>query len=206
MRNKKGITLIALIITIIVMLILAVITINMIIGEDGIIKRAQEASKEFNRQARKEKILLEDSIFITVNGNNHQVTGTTKQEMADIIVKNDLETNYLTILVEIVNGKKIENIVYRYDLVTEEQRKKLEAEGIYRLKGDANKDGILDENDVSIIRNYIGYVIDRNNEHIIQTCDMNNDGKILSSDTSILRDIIGGIELGESIYKNEKNI
>lgn len=40
--NRKGITLVALIVTVIVLLILAGITINLTIGQDGILKRAQE--------------------------------------------------------------------------------------------------------------------------------------------------------------------
>ena len=46
-KNVKGITLIALVLTIIVMLILAGITINLTLGEDGIIKRAQEAGQTY---------------------------------------------------------------------------------------------------------------------------------------------------------------
>ena len=42
-RNNKGITLIALVITIIVMLILAGVSLNATIGDNGIIKRAQSA-------------------------------------------------------------------------------------------------------------------------------------------------------------------
>ena len=41
--TEKGITLIALVVTIIILLILSGITINMLIGEGGIIKTAQEA-------------------------------------------------------------------------------------------------------------------------------------------------------------------
>ena len=43
--SQKGITLIALVITIIVLLILAGVTINMVLGEDGIIAQAQQAQK-----------------------------------------------------------------------------------------------------------------------------------------------------------------
>ena len=43
--TEKGITLIALVVTIIILLILSGITINMLIGEGGIIKTAQEAKK-----------------------------------------------------------------------------------------------------------------------------------------------------------------
>ena len=40
MKKTKGITLIALIVTIVIMLILAGVTINMLLGEDGIISTA----------------------------------------------------------------------------------------------------------------------------------------------------------------------
>jgi len=42
-KNQKGITLIALVVTIIVLLILAGVTINMVLGDDGIIGQAQQA-------------------------------------------------------------------------------------------------------------------------------------------------------------------
>lgn len=40
--NKKGITLVALVVTIIVLLILAGITIALVLGDDGIVKKAQK--------------------------------------------------------------------------------------------------------------------------------------------------------------------
>lgn len=43
MKRNQGITLIALVITIVVLIILAGVTINTIIGENGIIIKAQEA-------------------------------------------------------------------------------------------------------------------------------------------------------------------
>ena len=43
-KSNRAITLIALIITIVVMLILAAITVNLVLGENGIIKRAKEAA------------------------------------------------------------------------------------------------------------------------------------------------------------------
>ena len=47
MRKTKGITLVALVITIIVLLILAGITISLTIGQNGIITRAQEAGRNY---------------------------------------------------------------------------------------------------------------------------------------------------------------
>lgn len=56
MRNQKGITLIVLVITIIVLIILAGVSINLFVGENGIITKAQQG-KEMNEQASaKEKL------------------------------------------------------------------------------------------------------------------------------------------------------
>ena len=46
-KNEKGITLIALIITIILLLILASVTIKLVLGDNGIIKFAKEAKENY---------------------------------------------------------------------------------------------------------------------------------------------------------------
>lgn len=46
MKSKKGITLIALVITIIVLLILAGVSISMISGDDGIATKASQAAEK----------------------------------------------------------------------------------------------------------------------------------------------------------------
>ncbi|MBR3152403.1 MAG: hypothetical protein IKF52_02160, partial [Clostridia bacterium] len=46
LKRHKGITLIALVITIIVLLILAGVTIAMVVGDNGILKRSNEAKDE----------------------------------------------------------------------------------------------------------------------------------------------------------------
>ena len=48
MKSNKGITLIALVITIIVLLILAGVSISMVVGENGILNRATDASTKTN--------------------------------------------------------------------------------------------------------------------------------------------------------------
>ena len=50
-NNDSAISLIALVITIIVLLILAGITISLTVGQDGILKRAQEAGKNYTNAA-----------------------------------------------------------------------------------------------------------------------------------------------------------
>ena len=57
MRNK-GITLIALVITIIILLILSSVTIATLTGENGIITKATEAKKETEKAAIEEQLRL----------------------------------------------------------------------------------------------------------------------------------------------------
>ena len=59
MKNQKGITLISLVITIVVLIILAGVAINMTLGENGIFTKAQEAKKMQEIATAKEQIGLE---------------------------------------------------------------------------------------------------------------------------------------------------
>ena len=58
MKNQKGITLIALVITIIVLLILAGVSIAMLSGENGILTQARSANAETAKAEVREKINL----------------------------------------------------------------------------------------------------------------------------------------------------
>ncbi len=53
-NNKAGITLVALVITIIILLILAGIVINLTIGQRGILRRAEEAGRNYQEAAKRE--------------------------------------------------------------------------------------------------------------------------------------------------------
>ncbi len=59
-EEERGITLIALVVTIIVLIILAGVSINMLVGENGIITKVQEAKRETEEAEEKEKTELED--------------------------------------------------------------------------------------------------------------------------------------------------
>lgn len=54
--NKKGITLIALVVTIVVLLILAGVSILVLFGDNGIIKTAQKATEGYSIESEKERI------------------------------------------------------------------------------------------------------------------------------------------------------
>ena len=57
-ENEKGITLIALVVTIIVLIILAGISINLVLGDNGIITKAREAKNKYLKSANEEQVGL----------------------------------------------------------------------------------------------------------------------------------------------------
>ena len=65
--NNKGITLIALVITIIVLLILAAVSIAMLTGENGILTQAQRAKEQTSVAEEKELIALAYNAAVTKN-------------------------------------------------------------------------------------------------------------------------------------------
>lgn len=74
-RQVKGITLIVLVVTIIVLLILAGIVISLTVGNNGIFKRADNSVDEYNKSKAREKIefaILEYKIDIN-NGNLYEI-------------------------------------------------------------------------------------------------------------------------------------
>ena len=74
--SKNGITLIALVITIIVILILAGISITIMMGQDGIIKKTKEGSQNYQNAAIEEQKVLNSLFENIINGS----TQTDKKE------------------------------------------------------------------------------------------------------------------------------
>ena len=71
LKRNKGITLIALVVTIIVLLILAGISINMLMGQNGILNRAQEAKSKTEKESAREELEL----AITSLGMDYHING-----------------------------------------------------------------------------------------------------------------------------------
>ena len=113
MKNQKGITLVALVVTIIVLIILAGISINLLLGDNGLITNAQEAKKQQKIAEIKEKISLElsaaetDAIIRNESLEEEQLNdivskyGTLQDDKDTILTKDD---NYEISLKEIWYG------------------------------------------------------------------------------------------------------
>lgn len=86
--SKKGITLIALVITIIILIILAGITINLTIGEKGIFNKAKYAKEEYLNSQEKEKEEVNDlySQMMIATNNGSQIT-IKIEELNELIEK-----------------------------------------------------------------------------------------------------------------------
>lgn len=87
MKNQKGITLIALVITIIVLLILAGVSIAMLTGENGILNQATTA-KDTTKKAE-----IEERINMELNAMYSKALAGQKFDVTDDKDKTDIETN-----------------------------------------------------------------------------------------------------------------
>ena len=61
-KEEKGITLVALVVTIIVLLILAGVAISLTVGQNGLFTRAQNAAETWNRAEANENSWMTDSV------------------------------------------------------------------------------------------------------------------------------------------------
>lgn len=114
--ESKGITLIALIITIIVLLILAGITISLTVGQNGIMNMAEQAGKNYIDAEQKEKEILasyDNEIDEVLIGNREQIMVDKEEyeqlvnEVRDLKVQNTMsETEHFT-GEYYINGKPI---------------------------------------------------------------------------------------------------
>lgn len=103
LQQIKGITLIALIVTIIVLLILAGITISLTIGQDGIINIAQQAGENYiDAQAQEKKELenLYSSMLIATNDDskitismedlNSLIDSKVQEKISELLISNSM--------------------------------------------------------------------------------------------------------------------
>ena len=119
LKDKQGITLVALVITVIILLILAAITINGLLGENGIITRAKEAKISTELANYKEEVQLykltktsENSSFVgeTLTAGKTDLNYNTKGEEDGNIktIIPDISDTYLEKL-EVIKGELLIN-------------------------------------------------------------------------------------------------
>ena len=81
-KSKSGITLVALVVTIVVLLILAGVSLSLVIGNDGIMKRAKEAKEKYGQASKNEQKDLD-----TVEDYMNKMTGEGSGTETGTVVK-----------------------------------------------------------------------------------------------------------------------
>ena len=98
-RKEKGITLLALIITVVIMIILAAVTINVTLGDGGLVQQAQHAAEQTANATKSEQEQLEDAAskvneIIAGIGSGGDITNSTGGEDTNQVGEtNSVDTN-----------------------------------------------------------------------------------------------------------------
>ena len=95
MKNNKGITMISLVVTIIILIILAGVSLNLVLGENGIITMSKQA-KEKTEQAKLNEEIALNELYMQIeaeggDGSNIYIEKLAefKKEIADYIEEAD---------------------------------------------------------------------------------------------------------------------
>ena len=89
MKEQKGITLVALVITIIVLLILAGVTIAALSGQNGILINASNSQKNTAMSEAKEAFTMAVNTILT-----NKAAGTTPSDLTLVNIKSEMTKNY----------------------------------------------------------------------------------------------------------------
>ncbi|MCI8272580.1 MAG: hypothetical protein HFJ55_00665 [Clostridia bacterium] len=106
-KEKSGITLIALVVTIVVLIILAMISIAVLTGENGIIGRAKDSKNETTIAKEKEFIKLAYQTLEMEKRKNNEYVVITIEEMKDELSKYDAGVSIKPISKENIGDKEI---------------------------------------------------------------------------------------------------
>ena len=116
--GDEGITLVALVVTIIILLILAGVTINMVLGQNGLIQKSKIAKEKYENAALDEKAQLKNATDLMDSLNGDYSTVKVGDEVIKITAEN--AKNYYGYKVTNYNKEKDPDGVYRifyYDAV-----------------------------------------------------------------------------------------
>ena len=212
LREKKGITLIALVITIIVLLILAGVTIATLFGDNGVLTKAQQAVNEYNKGASDEQIKLSTieqwmnqyetgeeidlNEIINLRGiyeitflNNEQILDCVRENNGELYrekIKVYLETKEIEIL-ESRKVSELEEIAIPIYLILMENQDELQILGQ------------IDENNIRVMYNHNLYIITK---EVIREANEDATTIKISKDTL---EIIEPDDINDWVYRIEDN-
>lgn len=136
-KNEKGVTLLTLVVTIVVMLILASIVITTSVGDNGLIEETKLATIEASVREVEEAIATEILLKDKENIKNGDFENTGISDLKEIYDEEDIEVES-----EMVD---VDRVTYKIYTITKEGLKKLNikgeygnTKGIFRIKENTN--------------------------------------------------------------------
>ncbi len=220
-KEEKGITLIALVITIIVLLILAGVAIAMLSGENGILKKAAEAKTETEQAQIEEEARLVDMELTTLFETNNMkykccngyMTGFTdedtvekfEEKMEPLGYKINLKYKYNT---QTNTGEDVEiedkTIKIATGMSVQKDGKTIARTVVF---GDLRCDANIGTATLSTLKTYVTKDLEVE-DFIKASIDVNCDGKINGMDNKIIKEyILGRTEINQNQYaSNPKKI
>ena len=159
MKEKKGITLIALVVTIVILLILAAVSISMLTGENGIITQAKRAKEETERASREEELRLAYSNLIGTieSDSNKEYIEEALKEMVDTLNLKGIYSIKVDVSMLMEQGAKSgelksKTIPITLDGVTEKENKKYREEVQFTVaESGINDISVLSSKGVAVI-------------------------------------------------------
>ena len=142
-KDTKGITLIALVITIIVLIILAGVVITLSLGNNGIFNRAKQAKEEYEIAAEKEKLGLEITNIQTAVIENKNEMATLKDlyekiDKTKYEIELDDEENPTLAYVKPVKGNYTFSVDSKFKIENSEKQKEKTKEINFDFKNNKN--------------------------------------------------------------------
>lgn len=177
MKNQ-GITLIALVITIVVLLILAGITIGTLTSDDSVIKEAKKAKKST------EIVGVEEQIEMAILEAEKKYRNPTLDNIIEEMINNKIISD--SSQVDTKTGDITSDLGYVIKGKLDDYIKI----GPHKL-GDVNDDGIIDEEDFYLIQKHVSNIITLTEEQKLRA-DVNEDGEISMSDGLAIQKYING--------------
>ena len=223
MKKNKGITLIALVITIIVLLILAGVAIAMLSGENGILKKAAEAKTKTEEGQKEEmgSLLSYEMTLNTDSGYKYQhgcITGFEydKENKRTVESVKDLEDklpkgykiitkyNYATKQDEIIKDEDKENTYISTGMTVQKDGQEVARTVLF---GDVDCNGVINSADSLISTRYLGFWTTINLKDF-QKMAMNvyNDDKLDNKDCNKISKYAAGTTDAVDINQNENVI
>ena len=178
-KKENGITLVALVVTIIVLIILAGITLNIVLDNDGIINKVQEATEEYENAEKEEQEILgqvenylnppipDGYVASSVLGENIVATGLVIYEGEEPVTKENHEeamrerNQYVWIPVDDINsmvmcisniGESVCNLVLEEDILKCTTHPETETELVGRLYIAQYSSSIEDDNTIGLYK------------------------------------------------------